>query len=538
MFIKKNKGVFLTICLMFIVFLYSCEIIPTESYYANDTEVYPELYCSGDKSSYTEESITEREGSYQDERRTLQILLDVANERRVSIEKVDGEIVSGFAYSRDFTFYDLSPIMMNPADRVNMQSVTRKEAVEDVKVLFEVLRYVYGGYLYFGGDEVFKLAKEQIVEDIQLIDDNISGMELSRILQRHLSPIINDHHFTISGLLFGSYYTFLVSRDVFFDKTNRGFRNRENGLYVNEVPGHDIADILRLQLDESGQHFYAPILMREGVSTAAQTLTIIYENNTREYIELRAAPLGRNVSHIPSSLTETSGFPVVSLTWMMGMSSVAHGGHARAFLDFAEKLSDESVVILDLRSNSGGTAILPLKWMYLITGEVVNGNYINLGNWSVEHEYPWTPHGDTPETNPFYFSDEDLEVLAPVIIEPTIINGNNVYNLSDRHIVEREQVLVVLVDRHTSSAGEYFVDLVFNVENTIVIGQNTFGVLTVDAAYPHLRMPNSGMPVRLGRSIMFWSEEHFVEGVGFRPDVWVTGCALTATIAMLMNEAC
>jgi len=173
--------------------------------------------------------------------------------------------------------------------------------------------------------------------------------------------------------------------------------------------------------------------------------------------------------------------------------------------------------------------------MYLLTGEIVHENFIQLHNWDIELEYPWMPWGDAPETNPYYFSCEDRENLEVLRYEGSIINGFPVRNLTERHIVEREQVLILLVDRHTGSAGDAFADLAFNVENTLVIGQNTAGVLISDMAYPLLRMPNSGIPFSLGRSIHLHPQGHFAEGVGFQPDVWVTGDALEAAIAMLAN---
>jgi len=478
---------------------------------------------------------TLQEEPLQDERTRLQVLLDVANERRLGIEMVDAEIVRELAYRRDFTFYDLSDIMMDPTDlRRPLSSITSDEAIADTETFFEVLRYVYGAYLYFGGDEVFDPIKEQIIEEIHQGGDRHTRMEFFLILHSHLSPIIRDHHFFIDFMSFGPEYRFLVSQDVFFDQTDQGFRNRETDQYIAEILGHDLMDMLRLQLDESGQHFYAPVLYREGTSLDPETLTVLYEDGTSEYIVLRLAPLNRNVFQSPSSLTYVDGFPVVSLERMMGMSAIPYGVYAHAFLGYAEELREEPVVILDLRSNGGGSAILPRKWMYLLTGEVVHGNGIQLSNWDMELEYPWAPWGDTPETNQLYFSYEDWENLE-FLFESDSMNGFPVNNLTERRIVEREQVLIVLVDRFTTSAGDFFADLALNVKNTLVIGQNTEGNLISDMAYPLLRMPNSGIFFGLGRGVQFHPEGHLPEGIGITPDVWVTGDALDAAIAMLTN---
>jgi len=549
---RRNKILLLLICLLIIVFLYACESVPIEDYYTNYTDAYDayDAYINDidvyedietdipvdpvDVEEYIEEEIPEQEEFYPDDRTTLQVLLDTANEHRVSIEKVDDDTVIELAYSREFLFYDRAPLF---SDRVGMRVINSiEEAIEDVEVLFKILRYIYGAYQYFGGDDVFNHVKEQIIDDINN-DNSISSLTLLSAINSHLYPVIMDNHFFIENTRYGPEYVFLASSDVFFDRTNRGFNNRENGLYIEEIKGHNLESLMRLQLDNYGMHFYGPLYQREGASSTSHTITILYENGTSEYIELLRIPTGsRNVFRAPASLTYIDDIPIVSLSWMMGLSAIPHGVHAHNFLSYAEELRDEPVVILDIRSNTGGMSILPSMWMYLLTGEVVNGNFIQLVNWDIEYDYPWNPWGDTPETNPFYFSEEDWEYLEPVLLDPTYINGYIVHNFIDRNVIEREQILIVLIDRHTSSAGEFFTDMVFNVENVIVIGQNTEGNLISDAQYPNLRLPNSGINIRLGLSVMLWPEGHFSEGAGIAPNVWVTGCALTATLAMLANE--
>jgi len=345
MFTNRKGILFVSVCLVLVVLLSSCGGGPEEPYLPVDGEAY----INGITNERKEPLQIELP---QDERTTLQILLDTANERRIGIEKVDEEIVRELAYYRDFVFYDLSHIMMSPPDTWHMPpTITADEAIADAETLFEVLQYVYGAYLYFGGDEVFGPAKERIIEDIHQGGDTFNDRQFFRILYQHLSPIIRDNHFFIARMPFGPEYTFLVNGDIFFDKTDQGFRNRETGLYITEIVGHDMTDLLRLQIDESGQHFFAPVLLREGMSTTPQTLTVLYEDGTSEYLELRIAPQSRNIFQSPSSLTHVDGYPVVSLERMMGMSAIPYGEYAHAFLSYAEELRDEPIVILDLRSN-------------------------------------------------------------------------------------------------------------------------------------------------------------------------------------------
>ncbi|MCL2388505.1 MAG: S41 family peptidase, partial [Defluviitaleaceae bacterium] len=104
-------------------------------------------------------------------------------------------------------------------------------------------------------------------------------------------------------------------------------------------------------------------------------------------------------------------------------------------------------------------------------------------------------------------------------------------NARDR-VIYNEQLIIVLVDRFTLSSGEIFADQFTNVENTLVIGQNTFGMLLTSSGLP-LYLPNSGMPVSMGRYKLVHPENTWQEGVGFSPDIWVLGDALTAAWAIL-----
>jgi len=97
------------------------------------------------------------------------------------------------------------------------------------------------------------------------------------------------------------------------------------------------------------------------------------------------------------------------------------------------------------------------------------------------------------------------------------------------------QLIIMITDRFTGSAGESFVSLMLGLENTLIIGQNTTGVYR-SCQSMFFELPNSGIPVAFGQSLVVSGDELFVEGVGFAADVWVHGNALTATLALLANN--
>lgn len=60
-----------------------------------------------------------------------------------------------------------------------------------------------------------------------------------------------------------------------------------------------------------------------------------------------------------------------------------------------------------------------------------------------------------------------------------------------------------------------------NVENTLIIGQNTYGML-LSNAYTALVLPESGIVVQLGSDLRVFAEGSFEEYVGYSPDLWVS----------------
>jgi len=465
----------------------------------------------------------------------LQYALNKAKLRRIQMEKPGEDMLLSLVYGREPIFFDLEPYFPPDGPWRMPALITYYEAMADVEVLFDVLRYVYGAYTYFGGDEVFDPIKASILEEISHFDTLSPTRDLFLILHTHLSQVINDNHFWMQGYSLGIESIFYKNSDIVFDKTNRGFRNRESGLYIEEVIGHDIDYIFRLKADEAGQLFYSPVIyvIHDGYFSYLLDIVLVYEGGIQEEVTLRVPAPTRTHWGTVTDLRYVDDIPIVNLAWMMGMSAIPYGEYARQFLSFAEMLRDEPVVIVDIRSNSGGMSILSIKWLYLLTGEIIHGNYITLVNWDYYMDYHWEPWGDSPDINPFYFSEDDWDELAFLTDDYGNFNNFLVSNMGERRIIERDQILILLVDRHTSSAGEMFADMVFNIKNTLVIGQNTSGTLLTDLAYPELRLPYSGIQLGLGMSVNLYPEGHLPEGIGIRPDIWAVGNALTAALELL-----
>ena len=418
-----------------------------------------------------------------------------------------------------------------------------EDAITDIWLLLDLMRDRYGGYTYFGGDEVFIPLFEAleaellghgcnvIGEILGLGGDVITLEAFSEIVLLRLSSAVLDTHFAINNRPMYVVYEFYHYTGATYDRSAAGFRNRDTGLYLVEIEGHNIDDTMMLHLDFYGNLFYTPVVFVDRHSLL--TDDFIYKLHTHPYPQefideqLHKAPIyfiyegGKQerrqfesysmnildgwvddyfVDLSLPTLEFIDGIPVVNVM-IMGHSLLrdTYDLHVAPFLSFAELLQNEPVVIIDLRGNQGGSSAVVSRWLYYLTGRRVPRNFVAL-----------PARGYTPSQ----------------------------VNTGPREIVEIDQKLVVLTDRWTSSAGEVFVDAAFSMTNTLVIGVPTRGMLVASGAHPDsgYSLPNTGLPFGFGSTLYVWPEGHFAEGVGILPDIWVDGDALTAALVLLRNS--
>jgi C-terminal processing protease CtpA/Prc len=193
------------------------------------------------------------------------------------------------------------------------------------------------------------------------------------------------------------------------------------------------------------------------------------------------------------------------------------------FLSFAYLIKDEPVVIIDVRSNRGGNAAIPIMWFKNLLGENVPSNYIAFSvlNDEIYRELIGPP-----------FSTE-YTVLRSLRNTTRFDENHRIANHPPDRVVGNERLTIILADRFTQSAAELMVDLTFNMENTLFIGQNTAGFAQTSLPSWYYRLPSSGIPFQFGVSVNVFPEGHFREGIGIAPDIWVHGDALAAALGML-----
>ena len=373
----------------------------------------------------------------------------------------------------------------DPADYDPKKILTQQQAVEDVTYLFDAFHDCYGPYEYFGGAEVFNEAEETIKAELQT-RETLTAADLEQILLENLA-FIKDGHFNINNK---SPYMIKIPfffREVAFVKTEEGYQAID-GRKVESVEGYDNLDeLMKRSISQEGKLVYYPVLLKDNdpsirldlPQSCKETLIVHYTNKTTQ--ELKAEPFQ---IYSETFLKTPEEYQVVTSR---------QNGEIPVFqfnefdLDYEEEISEGAkvlkevpIAILDLRSNRGGSALIAEDWIskYANTLVLMNRNII-----------------DT-KTGEFLRNEEDKWIENP-------------------------NILIILSGKYSTSASEMLIDCAYNLENVLIIGENTMGAVL--GGQGSTCLPSSAVKVGVGNGLMSLQTEgdYFEELRGFYPDIWV-----------------
>ncbi len=177
------------------------------------------------------------------------------------------------------------------------------------------------------------------------------------------------------------------------------------------------------------------------------------------------------------------------------------------FLQTARATREEKITILDIRDNSGGNGFLPVQWIEERFKEIPKnsskGIYLNRFS-NMDDEY-------------FHTSEHLCKYFSLDIIDDYF---GEFKSRENDELIENENYIFVIVDKNSGSAAEYFIELLKGIENVIVVGSNSYGLLN-SSSMGLLYLPNSGINFTYGNWLKIFDEEVFKEGVGFMPDILI-----------------
>lgn len=363
--------------------------------------------------------------------------------------------------------------------------LTQQQAIEDVTYLFNAFHDCYGPYEYFGGAEVFDAVEETIKEELQTRKTLIAA-DLERILLENLA-FIQDGHFNINNK---SPYMIKIPfffREVAFVKTEEGYQAID-GRKVESVEGYDNLDkLMKRSISQEGKLVYYPVLLKDNdpsirldlPQSCKETLIVHYTNKTTQ--ELKAEPFQ---IYSETFLKTPEEYQIVT-SRQNGEIPVFQFNefdldYEKEISEGAKVLKEAPIAILDLRSNRGGSALIAEDWIskYANTLVLMNRNII-----------------DT-KTGEFLRNEEDKWIENP-------------------------NMLIILSGKYSASASEMLIDCAYNLENVLIIGENTMGALL--GGQGSTCLPSSAVKVGVGNGLMSLQTEgyYFEELRGFYPDIWV-----------------
>ncbi|MBR2895127.1 MAG: hypothetical protein IKC03_05640, partial [Oscillospiraceae bacterium] len=222
---------------------------------------------------------------------TFQNLLDEVNASHAKIKLYDREYEPYTVWYQDSEFI-FSRYNYMPNEYPALETVlTMAQVIEDMELYYTALRTQYGGYSYFGGDEVFRAAIDAVIADCEALETVTYGDLRSSLVKRF--AFVKDAHFSFGGSRAGEFPVPFFYRDVPYQKTARGYETFD-GKMVASVEGYnDLDDIFKRSLTLEGDLVYYPIrleafpmkdLLSGSVTSSTPTLAVYYTDGSTDQV--------------------------------------------------------------------------------------------------------------------------------------------------------------------------------------------------------------------------------------------------------------
>lgn len=391
----------------------------------------------------------------------------------------------------------------------NVREIDRLQAAEDIETAFLALKTSYGPYVFFGGDEVFDRARDDTLAALQTLKEPIQTKKIAGLLSEHLA-FIQDRHFSIDGKQVTPHY------DAYSNGAHV-FRPTEDGRFATTVEKTTyylddilLADSLRPTILKSGEIAYQFFMLdnQEGATLKSRKAQVVTKGGRKTTLSLS---FRRCTTIVPKSapfdVETTGGVKVISLRTMDPRPSQAEDMTERLEASAADARG-ESVFILDLRGNSGGSSRYPVIWYESFVGHPPHI--------SETYAYKPSPLGMRAFKKGTQGSDEYAAALSGY--DPNSGTWSVSHDYSYRPA--NDSLIFVLIDENTGSAAEMMVEHLRTLENVLFVGTNTNGCL-ISPGVSSKYLPNSKLELYFGSAILFGPTERNLDGIGYEPDLWV-----------------
>ena len=398
--------------------------------------------------------------------------------------------------------------------------LTYKEAKDDADLIFRVLKKCYGPYFYFGGDETFERAKENVLSDCKAVGERLSVDIMRESFRKNLS-FVKDGHFRIENEPVLDKAVYYSNEETVFLKDEMGYYVEKDGKtsYVSKVDGsHEIEKYMKRSINDKGMLVYKIGILSTDVRGM---LEVVFDNRTEKFVLV--PPRFENYTDNGTYYTdyEVSGIPVISI------SSFMYEQDGRKFVKSAETVKNSKVSVLDIRGNCGGMSKYVIDWLDIYDPVLSEYAMGNMYAYRISRAADYLKYKNLGK----YFSDQEKEQLLN-----NYRSGSNSWRINEASAFVRSEnsnLLFVLVDNYTFSAGEWLIAALRNKDNVIFVGTNSGGGLMSDSSIKVV-LPNSRINIQCGTGLGFYYDDTvFTEETGFSPDIWVNDDAMQHTLNLI-----
>lgn len=400
-------------------------------------------------------------------------------------------------------------------------SLDKTKALQDIDYLFSLLKYGYSGYEYFGGDEQFNAVKKDMINSItNLNEDHILVENILHIIYDNLN-FIQDSHFIIGNYNLCNYTKYFSSRKFEFLRDINGLYVSidDEIFYLKEVNDEDPMNYVKPSLDEDGKLIYSLGILSDTADINIPINLLLESDQSSKNVKVSLfeyKPLYEKYSN-SYNYYEIDNIPILDVNALCRVDPKDQT--IERFIEDSRKLKEEDLIIIDLRNNIGGNLINIEKWFKGFTGENLKQDIIESGL--------YTNTTISLSRNKFELKESEPESVKFMCLKEIStyekqkhFPGWSPIEYENFKPIEIDNHIVVLIDKNTSSAAEFFVHYLKKLHNVTLVGTNSKGcMLTGNSNSAHL--PNSKIPIYISHKLYMRTDFINMDGVGFEPDLWV-----------------
>ena len=372
--------------------------------------------------------------------------------------------------------------IFDKTDHLNIL-LSHEQLKEDILFLFDLLRHGYGGYYYFGGDNVFLPIRNEMLQQLIGMDNPLQVSSfLNNIILPSFRGVITDNHFQIQKNRFVSpnHSLYLTNEFIIYKNENIFITEIDGVLHrINKVThnGQQLNGILPT-ITSNGVFCWTFGLIKEvqlnSVSNAfsGTEITVYMENTVTGEVHSRTVGLNfinspMHQTHPIIEISESDGVTIMLNRNLSYTNSISNSIiELTNFFRSAAELQDKPVLIIDLRCSNGGDPLYARDWVRLYTGHEPDSSLFYI----VSNRQQSLVETELKDFNiPYTVSVEGrLDKVFREIISHTNSATEHSFDISLQVPIQNNNFVIVLIDKNVASAGEIFIGYLRQLKKCVI----------------------------------------------------------------------